>query len=197
MLRPWLTSKIMNQTKNIILPWPESSVIERSTLEKGIQSLKTIVNRMIYRHPTPKTPDSYNNIAMIGIHGWFPGKIITYVTGDPIGTSNRFLEKLMQAFSSYYQDKYQKTFNVDQITKIPLIGDGKVFARVESFYEQIKDSIDWKNKLKNADLIVIAAHSQGTPVGILLLDRLIRENYLNPKEQRIVFLGTQVLFEFF
>ena len=64
-----------------------------------------------------------------------------------------------------------------------------MFSRVERFHEQIKDTEDWKRSLKNADLIYIAAHSQGTPVGILLLDRLVRENWVNPITQRIVFLG--------
>ena len=68
-------------------------------------------------------------------------------------------------------------------------GEGKVFSRVERFHQEIKDSTVYSKSIQSADLIFIAAHSQGTPVGILLLDRLVREHAVNPKSQRIIFLG--------
>lgn len=69
-------NQIANHSQNIVLPWPKSIAIERSGIEKGISSIKTLVNKLIYRTSTPKSPDSYNNIVLIGIHGWFPGKIL-------------------------------------------------------------------------------------------------------------------------
>ncbi|KAJ1660342.1 hypothetical protein IWQ61_000712 [Dispira simplex] len=47
----------------------------------------------------------------------------------------------------------------------------------------------WLPALYQADTILIATHSQGTPVSALLLDRLIAEGLVNPNRQRVGMLA--------
>ena len=82
-MRTWLTSNIQlmaqvsNDAKNIVLPWPSSSkAIQKSFLKQGISSTKALISRMIYPNTNLKTPDAFSKIVLIGIHGWFPGKIL-------------------------------------------------------------------------------------------------------------------------
>ncbi len=72
--------------KNIVLPWPQTiqdvkPYVPRSLFESGISSMKNMVNRMIDRNPSDhasgvKKPQEINKIALVGIHGWYPGKIL-------------------------------------------------------------------------------------------------------------------------
>jgi hypothetical protein len=73
------------------------------------------------------------------------------------------------------------------ITRIPLVGEGRVLYRVDQFYETLCK--DWREELSKADLVLCAAHSQGTPVGTLLLNRLVTERLIDPTTQRIGLLG--------
>lgn len=82
-MRTWLTSNIQlmtqvsNDAKNIVLPWPSSSkAIQKSFLKQGISSAKALISRMIYSNTNVKTPDAFSKIVLVGIHGWFPGKIL-------------------------------------------------------------------------------------------------------------------------
>lgn len=76
-----------------------------------------------------------------------------------------------------------------QITLIPLVGEGKVLSRVESFHSLISNTPEWKESLEKADLVFFAAHSQGTPVAVLLLERLIKDKRIHPDLQRVCILG--------
>lgn len=114
------------------------------------------------------------------------------VTGEPTGTSQLFADKMTLSV----RDTLKLPLNTPvgsaapselNITRIPLVAEGRVLLRVETFYETLCK--DWKEELSKADLILCAAHSQGTPVGTLLLNRLVTESLIDPTIQKIGLLG--------
>ena len=164
-----------------------------NTTRFGIAQVKptgTKKNRKVLRNPVfpPK------KITLIGVHGWFPGRLISTVLGSPVGTSPYFLSKLLPAVQDHFDTYFQMKLPEDAITTISLEGEGKVLDRVDKFYSQIlsnedEDFPNWKAALMDSDLVLVAAHSQGTPVSVLLIDRLIQEKLLDPSWQNVCILG--------
>ncbi|KAJ3398199.1 hypothetical protein HDU80_009153 [Chytriomyces hyalinus] len=134
----------------------------------------------------PKWP----RIAVVGVHGWFPGWLIrNVVTGRPTGTSQRFVEKMEQGVRQFYLEKYDMNLPPSAITSIALEGHGKVEDRVEKLYSQImRPEYGYAQILRDADTIMVAAHSQGSPVSVMLFARLIREGLINTDKQNICIL---------
>ncbi|KAJ3333590.1 hypothetical protein HDU76_006331 [Blyttiomyces sp. JEL0837] len=137
-----------------------------------------------------RTPYDVKKVAVIGVHGWFPGKLVKAVVGEPVGTSGRFAEKMGQATREFFAKRYGINLPPEAITTIPLEGEGKVEERVDLLYRQLtRPDVDWLSKLKEADLILVSAHSQGTPVSIMLFARLIREGLVDLERQRACVLA--------
>lgn len=90
---------------------------------------------------------------------------------------------------------------IEKITKIPLEGEGTIETRVERcvtcsvssclpvrcgassystprLYSNLKMNESWMNDLHEADVVIVATHSQGSVVSTHLLDRLIRDNHI-------------------
>lgn len=57
-----------------------------------------------------------------------------------------------------------------EIEKVALEGEGKIEHRVENLWNLL---LNWTTHIREADLIVIACHSQGVPVSVMLLAKLI------------------------
>ncbi|KAL0778852.1 hypothetical protein CaCOL14_005110 [Colletotrichum acutatum] len=57
-----------------------------------------------------------------------------------------------------------------EIEKVALEGDGKIADRVDNLWKLL---LNWIEHIRNADLILVASHSQGVPVGVMLLAKLI------------------------
>jgi hypothetical protein len=63
-------------------------------------------------------------------------------------------------------------------------GEGKIEDRVEALYAQLTGPTKpWVADLKQAGLILVSAHSQGTPVAALIVERLIKESVIDPVTQ--------------
>ena len=101
-------------------------------------------------------------------------------------------------------------FKHNDLTLISLNGDGKIAQRVMLHFDQIingpegnlkndlhldtqspspyltQPKSEWVEKLAAADSIIISAHSQGVPVSIFLINKLIREGLINTLRQKIV-----------
>lgn len=60
-----------------------------------------------------------------------------------------------------------------EISKIALEREGEIFDRVDFFYEVMKH---WSKEINNSDFIYFVSHSQGCPVTIMLLAKLIDQN---------------------
>jgi hypothetical protein len=81
-----------------------------------------------------------------------------------------------------YLDLHQKIIDPEDIVKIPLEGEGRVLERVDLLYQNLVRNHAWKRAVQEADLVLVAAHSQGTPTGIMLVARLIEEGILRVRE---------------
>ncbi|KAJ3303152.1 hypothetical protein HDV03_004140 [Kappamyces sp. JEL0829] len=120
-------------------------------------------------------------VCIIGVHGWFPIKILQRVVGEPIGTSAYFANKMQSSANLYFQSR-GLDIPEEHLTVIPLEGEGKIFDRVDMLYDQLMAA--GKEKVMEADLVVFSAHSQGSPVSAILMQRLFKEKIVNPLVQR-------------
>lgn len=135
-------------------------------------------------------PVKIKKILIIGVHGFFPTRIVRPLIGAPKGTSLKFATEAEKAVIRYCVENNlidsDGTNNVS-VQKIALEKEGKIFDRVEFFLDILSK---WKQELCDADFIFIAAHSQGCVVSIILLAKLIMNGILeNPRSKRIGILG--------
>ncbi|KAI8850855.1 hypothetical protein BC829DRAFT_466346 [Chytridium lagenaria] len=169
-----LYQRLLYYISRIFFPWTARPV---GRIEKAIGRLM-------------RTPYDIQNVAVLGVHGWFPGRLLQRVVGEPTGTSQHFAEKMAQGCRRFFLRRYGITLKNDAITLMPLEGEGKVEERVELLYRQlVRPETGWLEKLRKADLVLVAAHSQGTPVSILLFARLIKEGIVDPGRQRCCVLA--------
>lgn len=125
-------------------------------------------------------------ILVIGVHGFFPNKMIRPIIGNPTGTSLKFANEAEKAIIRYCVENDMMSENDARdmsIRKIALEKEGKIFDRTSFFLEVLTK---WQLELNEADCIFFAAHSQGCVVSILLLARLITEGILkNPLNKKL------------
>ena len=129
-------------------------------------------------------------ILIIGVHGFFPTKVIRPFIGAPKGTSLKFANEAEKAVIRYCEENgminENRTHDIS-IQKIALEKEDKIFGRVEFFTEVLEK---WSAQLNEADCIFFVAHSQGVVVTIILLARLIKMGILkDPIRKRIGILS--------
>lgn len=133
----------------------------------------------LLRNQEPNT--KFHKILIIGVHGFFPTKILRPLLGEPTGTSFKFMleaENTIKHWIYDNKDKFQNNSasnNEIQISKIALVKSDKVFNRVNYFIDVIKEQIPHLNEY---DFIFVAAHSQGTPVSVMLMAQLVKKEIL-------------------
>lgn len=129
-------------------------------------------------------------ILIIGVHGFFPTRMIRPLIGSPKGTSLKFANEAEKSVIRYCLENNMISESDSKsisIQKIALEKEGKIFDRVNFFTDIL---IKWKQELNNADFIFVASHSQGCVVSIILLARLIELGILeDPNHKRIGILG--------
>ncbi|KAL4887460.1 hypothetical protein BJY04DRAFT_2905 [Aspergillus karnatakaensis] len=126
-------------------------------------------NQHVYKIPYP--PRIKKALA-IGIHGYFPAPLIRTVLGQPTGTSVRFATMAAEAIRKYTEDS---GYTCD-IEKIALEGEGRISERVDLLWKLL---LNWMEEIRRADFILLACHSQGVPVGIMLVAKLISFGCIN------------------
>lgn len=135
-------------------------------------------------------PRRIKKILIIGVHGFFPTRMIRPLIGAPKGTSLKFANEAEKAIIRYCVENDMMSAEESHdisIQKIALEKEGKFFDRVEFFFEILSK---WQKELNEADFIFIAAHSQGCVVSIILLAKLIKFGMLrHPQEKRIGILA--------
>ncbi|EWC48566.1 hypothetical protein DRE_01788 [Drechslerella stenobrocha 248] len=102
----------------------------------------------------------------IGVHGFFPMKLVQRVLGEPTGTSIRFATEGADAIQRW-ADKHNISVDIE---KIALEGEGRVVDRVEILWKLLENKLDI---IEKADFVLVCCHSQGTPVGVHLVARMI------------------------
>ncbi|KAI0550270.1 hypothetical protein F4679DRAFT_543696 [Xylaria curta] len=103
----------------------------------------------------------------IGVHGLFPANFLRPVIGQPTGTSLRFTNHCADAIRRWTESH---GLSDCEIEKVALEGEGKIADRVDNLWKLL---LNWIEHIRNADLVMLACHSQGVPVGIMLLAKLI------------------------
>jgi len=114
-------------------------------------------------------------------------KLVRSMVGEPTGTSIKFCEQMTAAVKKYFEGTHNITIPDESIVNIPLQWEGKVLERVEKLYSLIE--LDYMKMIQDADIILWATHSQGTPVSAILLRKLIEEGIIQVNKQPICMLA--------
>lgn len=121
-----------------------------------------------------KEPLHVKRALAIGVHGYFPVPFIRSVLGQPTGTSIRFSNMAAEAIRKYTESHGYSC----EIEKIALEGEGRITERVDLLWRLL---LNWMEEIRKADFVMIACHSQGVPVGIMLVAKLIQFGCLDAK----------------
>ncbi|KAM0561567.1 hypothetical protein ACHAPJ_003451 [Fusarium lateritium] len=114
-----------------------------------------------------ENPPKIRKALAIGVHGLFPATYLRPMIGQPTGTSLRFAALGAEAIRRWAE---AHGCGDCEIEKVALEGEGKIKDRVENLWKLM---LNWIDHIRSADLILIACHSQGVPVSIMLLEKLI------------------------
>ncbi|KAI4272586.1 MAG: hypothetical protein LQ337_005199 [Flavoplaca oasis] len=158
-----------NCTKNLLLPQITATYrpVQRLSL---IQSL----SRLWYYDKSSgvgsvellDNPLRIKRALTIGVHGYFPAPLIRSVLGQPTGTSIRFADGAANAIHKWTESQ---GYTCD-IEKVALEGEGKILERVDVLWKLL---LNWTENIRRADFIMVACHSQGVPVAIMLIAKLL------------------------
>ncbi|KAL2135463.1 hypothetical protein VTI74DRAFT_8449 [Chaetomium olivicolor] len=171
---PKPTTKAPTATKtlapNLLLPCFNSTyrLKDNPSIIKQIAQLLLRTQQPSAKHVylTRETPRIKKAIA-IGVHGLFPANYLRPMIGQPTGTSIKFANHCAEAIRRWADSHGCEDCEIE---KVALEGEGKIAERVENLWKLL---LNWIDHIRNADLILIACHSQGVPVSIMLLAKLI------------------------
>lgn len=169
----------MNRPPNIVVPAFEC--LPSKSIWSSIKQMfgnNSNPQKHIYRTNPNETLFKLSNrqkrpirIVLIGVHGFFPTKMLRTFIGEPTGTSDRFIKEAEKVVIDYFNSK---NFDI-QINKISLEKEGEIFERVDFFFDVMKR---WSNQINESDFIYFVTHSQGCPVTIILLAKLLDSGIL-------------------
>ncbi|ORZ23953.1 hypothetical protein BCR42DRAFT_317282 [Absidia repens] len=129
-------------------------------------------------------------VVVVGVHGWFPMKLVRSMIGEPTGTSVKFCEQMVAAVKKYFEQEHGLFLGESvTITSVPLEGEGKVEDRVNKLYTNLINHSTWLEAVSSADIILWATHSQGTPVSAMLLHRLLERGHIHTHRQSVGMLA--------
>ncbi|KAI8077286.1 uncharacterized protein B0P05DRAFT_471353 [Gilbertella persicaria] len=93
------------------------------------------------------------------------------------------------AVRTYFETEHKVMLPLDAITCVPLEGEGKIEDRVNQLYTKLIENSVWLEAVSSADVILWATHSQGTPVSIMLLQRLLERGHVQLIRQSVCMLA--------
>ncbi|KAI7871523.1 hypothetical protein BDF14DRAFT_1718920 [Spinellus fusiger] len=93
------------------------------------------------------------------------------------------------AVKHYFATEYNIALPESAITCIPLEGEGKIEDRVHRLYSNLVENSVWLDAVSSADVILWATHSQGTPVSVMLLQRLLERGHIHVHRQSVCLLA--------
>ncbi|KAI1502335.1 mitochondrial protein from FMP27-domain-containing protein [Biscogniauxia marginata] len=156
--------------QNLLLPSFRSTyhMKENPSIIKQIAQLLLRIQQPSANHVfLAKEPLKIKKAIAIGVHGLFPASFLRPMIGQPTGTSIRFANHCAEAIRRW-ADRHGCA--ECEIEKVALEGEGKIADRVDNLWKLL---LNWIEHIRRADLIVVACHSQGVPVGLMLLAKLI------------------------
>lgn len=114
-----------------------------------------------------KDPPKISKAIAIGVHGLFPATYLRPMIGQPTGTSIKFANHCADGIRRWADSH---GCGDCEIEKVALEGEGRIEARVSNLWNLLQN---WMDHIKQADLVMLACHSQGVPVTVMLLEKLI------------------------
>jgi hypothetical protein len=113
-----------------------------------------------------KDPPRIKNALAIGVHGYFPAPLIRTVLGQPTGTSIKFADMAAKSIKNYTRSHGYEC----SVKTAALEGEGKIAERLDLLWKLL---LNWLEDIRKVDFILVACHSQGVPVAICLVAKLI------------------------
>ena len=113
-----------------------------------------------------RDPPHIKRALAIGVHGYFPAPFIRNILGQPTGTSVKFANMAANAITKWVDTRGYEC----GVEKIALEGEGRVAERVDLLWKLL---LNWMDAIRKADFILFACHSQGVPVTVMLIAKLI------------------------
>ncbi|USP78158.1 hypothetical protein yc1106_05432 [Curvularia clavata] len=171
---PKQASKGKQEPPNLLLPEFRNTyqMVQQPTFWKQIRQYFLGGERgSPHLHINPAPPRIKKAVA-IGVHGFFPAPIIQKVLGQPTGTSIRFANAAAAAIKDWTEARGY----TPEIEQIALEGEGFIAERVNSLWKLL---LNWIDHIKQADFILVACHSQGVPVAMMLVAKLIQFGCVN------------------
>ncbi|KUI54395.1 hypothetical protein VP1G_01810 [Cytospora mali] len=137
-----------------------------------VQQIAALILRTEQKQPAKhvfltKDPPKIKKALAIGVHGLFPATYLRAMIGQPTGTSIRFANHCAEAIRRWADSHGSEGCEIE---KVALEGEGKIGDRVENLWKLL---LNWIDHIRDADLIVVACHSQGVPVSVMLIAKLI------------------------
>ncbi|KAI0541465.1 hypothetical protein GGR58DRAFT_456132 [Xylaria digitata] len=164
------TSTHKAQPPNLLLPSFKSTyrMKENPSIVKQIAQFLLRMQQPPTNHVfLSKDPPKIRKAMAIGVHGLFPASYLRPMIGQPTGTSIRFANHCSEAIRRWTENNASGDCEIE---KVALEGEGKIADRVNNLWKLL---LNWIEHIKNADLIMLACHSQGVPVSVMLLAKLI------------------------
>jgi hypothetical protein len=92
----------------------------------------------------------------------------------------KFATLASEAIHRYCERQYGSPAAVD-VVKIALEGEGTVAVRIDMLWKNLAGKEEWMDHIREADLILVACHSQGSPVGAGIMARLVEEGMVSER----------------
>jgi hypothetical protein len=160
---------------NLLLP----PFKETFVLQDNPSILQQIGRLLAYsKTPEPKhlslvrDPPHIKNVLVIGVHGYFPAPLIRTVLGQPTGTSIKFADMAAKSIRKWTESRGYEC----EVKTAALEGEGKIAERIELLWTLL---LNWIDEIRKADFVMVACHSQGVPVAIMLIAKLIQFGCVN------------------
>ena len=161
--------------ENLLLPAFKRtySTIGRPSFVQQLSRLLQLGSPQDMKHVAiAQNPHRIKKALAIGIHGYFPAPLIRSVLGQPTGTSLRFANGAANAISRWVQAQGYSC----EIEKVALEGEGKIAERTDLLWKLL---LNWIEKIRRADFVLFACHSQGVPVAMMLVAKLVAFGCVN------------------
>jgi hypothetical protein len=143
-------------------------------------SLLQQLSRLLYYTKEPeskhlsliKDPPRLKNALAIGVHGFFPGPMVRTLIGQPTGTSIKFADMAAKSIRRWTNARGYDC----EVKTAALEGEGKIGERVDLLWKLL---LNWIDEIRRSDFVMVACHSQGVPVAVMLVAKLIQFGCVN------------------
>jgi hypothetical protein len=169
------SKQLQNVVPNLVLPsFNETFTIQE--MPSLLQSLSRLINYNRFKEEKHlqrvRDVPKLKSALAIGVHGYFPAPLIRTVLGQPTGTSIKFADMAAKAIRRWTESRGYSC----EVKTAALEGEGRIAERVDVLWKLL---LNWIDEIRKADFVMIACHSQGVPVGVALVAKLVEFGCVN------------------